>query len=530
MRFSLIDASSIRSIEASRYTNSVTTFRGLNQNLAIGDGEWSDMKNMSDHLYPSIATRRPRGVSELTIASPKALMHKNGLFYIDGTKAYYKGTERFTVSDTDKLIVGMGAYIVVFPDGIMYNTFTNETEYMAASMNQSGTVTFAPLSKGSVYTKITATGIHNKFKKGDNVEISGCTNSSYNGTHIIIDAGTNFIVISGSLDTQFTQASGLKFERKIPSLDFVCERDNRLWGCSTENHEVYCCKVGDPKNWYSYETGADMAWAATVGSDGDFTACTKFSTYCLFFKENTVHILRGDKPSNFSLSEKALPGVRTGCSRSVLSINDTLYYVGRNGIYSFDGAIPQKISDNIKGDISDAVASQYESKYYLSCKLDGVQKLIVYDPKTHIFDIEDDTEFKFADYSDGMLWYIGRENSLAKIYGDKNEVIDWFLEADDLSVMSLDMKYVSKIKLNLWLKTNTEVNVSMKFDDDPMWYKKGYIRATKNKTYTIPVNPMRCTKYCIRIEGKGQAIIMGMSTQIEQGSELNGSLQHQYIR
>ena len=284
MRLPVID------MARSKRSSMVSTFYGLNQNLQIQSGEWAEMKNISDHHYPAIASRPNRGTAELHMDGPKGILYKNGLFYIDGTKAYYKGTEKFTVSDTPKNIVGMGAYVCVFPDGIMYNTAKDTTEHMAASFTPSGTVTFAPLSTKSAFTKITAAGIHNTFNKGDNVEISGCTNASYNATKIITDAGTDFIVVTGALTSSFTQASGLKFERKIPSMDMVAERDNRLWGVSSENHEVYCCKIGDPKNWYSYETGADMAWAATVGSDGDFTALTKFSTYMLFFKENTINL------------------------------------------------------------------------------------------------------------------------------------------------------------------------------------------------------------------------------------------------
>lgn len=514
----------ILSTAPSKKVSLVDTFKGLNQNLLVGDGEWADMRNISDRFYPAAASRPARGTAERAFSNPKGIMYKNGLFYIDGTAAYFKGSKVFDVTNSDKLLAGMGAYICIFPDGIVYNTYTGERTNMVSSFTPSGTVTFAPLSDKSVFTKITASGIHNSFSKGDNVTISGCTNTAYNTTKVITESGTNYIVVTGSLDSSFTQSSGLKFERKIPELDHAAERDNRLWGCSSKNHEIYCCKVGDPKNWYNYESEADNAWAATVGSDGDFTGCAKFSTYMLFFKENAIHILRGDKPSNFSLTEKELPGVRAGCSRSVQSIDETLYYVGRNGVYAFDGATPQKISDNITEDISDAVSGTYQSKLYISCLLGGKRTLLVYDPRTGIWDKEDDATFLFAAYSDGQLHYVDVNKTLRTISGSESESIEWFMESGDISEGTMDQKYISKLKLNLWLEMNSEVTVKLKFDDEPLWHKKGYIRSTKNKTYTIPIMPKRTGKYRIRLEGRGQFKLLGMSKEVEQGSEVNGSI------
>ena len=89
---------------------------------------------------------------------------------------------------------------------------------------------------------------------------------------------------------------------------------------------------------------------------------------------------------------------------------------------------------------------------------------------------------------------------------------------------SLDQKYISKLKLNLWLEINSEVTVKLKFDDEPLWQKKGYIRSTRNKTYTIPIMPRRTGKYRIRLEGRGQFKLLGMSKEVEQGSEVNGSI------
>ena len=107
-------------------------FLGVNQNMITSRGEWAAMKNMSDQHYPAISTRPARGTVEKTFENPKGIFYKNGLFYIDGTKAYYKDKEVFTVTDGDKKLVGIGAYICVFPDHIIFNTFTGTVDHMTA--------------------------------------------------------------------------------------------------------------------------------------------------------------------------------------------------------------------------------------------------------------------------------------------------------------------------------------------------------------------------------------------------------------
>lgn len=528
MALPYIDNRTVKNLRRSRIELPVGAMGGLNQTVTPAPNEFADMKNMSSRDFPAAGTRENRGELGATIATPRGLFYKNGCFYVSGTKAYFLAsgastpTEVKTVTANGKKIAGLGAYIVVFPDKFMYNTSNGAVTELASSLTQSSTATFSPLTEGSVYTKITLTGIGNSFNQYDAVTISGCTNEAlkqFNATKVITEKGTNYIVVTGKIEETLTQQSGLKFARKVPSMDFICERDARLFGCSSENHEVYACKPGDPTNWYNIEGISTDSWAATVGSDGEFTGVCAYSNYVLFWKENCVHILRGDKPSNFSLMERALPGVRKGCDRSLEVVNDTLYYVGRNGVYAFDGASPVKISDNITGEITQAVASQQDGKYYLSCLLDSVQTLLVYDTKNHLWHKEDDTRFKFAQYADGELHYIDGSNKLTTITGDREETIDWFLESGDITEGSLSQKYIGRLKFRLWMALDSIAIIYARYDDGAEWERVITIRSTKDNTYPVHIIPRRCHKYRWRIEGHGQMKLMGMSREVEGGSE-----------
>ena len=422
--------------------------------------------------------------------------------------------------------------------------------FPAKTHTQSGTMTFEPYYSGSDKTKISGGGLGTKFSEGDVVTIAGCSSSAYNTSKTVLQAGTNYILVDGTLSasftqasgititrtkykaddiivkrTAFTQASGITIKRKCQDMDFVCEHNNRLWGCNSLTHEVYASKLGDPTNWNCYEGLSTDSYTVTVGSDGDFTGCISHSGYVLFFKENSIHVMFGAKPANFQLNSKNMPGVRKGCEDSLQVVAETLYYVGRNGVYAYDGAVPLKISQGITEEITDARASQQDGLYYLSCLKGGQQTLLTYDPKYQIWDVEDDAKFKFATYGDGALYYIDAENKLTTITGESDETIWWSMESGDLTESALDQKYISKAQFNFLLEAGAEANIYFRYDDDPLWEKKGTIYSTKRNTYTLPIIARRCNRFRWKIEGKGQMKLFAMAINVEGGSEQNGSIQ-----
>ena len=688
----------IRSI-GNKTEQAVGEWNGLDERLVIDTNAFHATKNMSTRFFPAASTRLPRGNAQQTITKPNGLYWKNHLFYISGTQCYYDGSavSGMTVTDGAKQIVGMGAYICVFPDKVILNTANGEVSHIDATYTQSSSINFAELSQDSSFCKITASGIQNTFKQydgvtfsgvndkafqvdgadatkvvneigtnyivvpaviqnawtgavtmeassgstkisgtginsnftsndvikvigtkddalnvsgkavtsngsgyiiinsafpsknfsqsgtatfspyytgsnltriyipnlgdtfseGDVVTIAGCTGSAaaYNGTKTIKQAGTNYILVDGTLNsnitqasgititrtkhtssgvtvkrTSFTRASGITMKRESQSMDYVCEHDNRIWGCSSLNHEIYASKLGDPTNWQCYEGVATDSYTVSVGSDGDFTGCVSHGGYVLFFKEDAIHMMYGNKPANFQLTTERMPGVRSGCSRSLCVVNETLFYVGRQGVYRFDGATPTKISEQIVSDLSAAVACQQDGKYYLSCLKDGNQAMLVYDPKYNVWEHEDDEQFKYAAYGNGVCYYIDAGNALRTLTEDRDVQFDWSIESGDVREPTLDQKWISKAKYNLWLDAGSEANIFFRFDEDPIWHRAGTVHSVVSKTYTIPIIPQRCSRFRWKMEGKGQAKLLAMAITVEGGSEINGYIQSAFRR
>lgn len=506
---------------------SIGSFLGLNHQTVIQENEFSDMRNMTTDAYPALATRDFHGEVEKHLEKPNGLFWKNGLAYVDGTELFYRDQKIADVTDSRKQMVGIGAYIVVFPDKLLYNTHTGELEYLEVTWHQTKSASFTQTTTGSTLVKIASEGIGTAFSQYDGVVMSGCDNEAFNKSFVIQEQDADYIVVIGDLEKGFTQQDGLVIRRSVPNMDHVCENENRLWGCSSANHEIYSSKLGDPKNWQAFEGLSTDAYAVTVGSDGDFTGCLSHLGYVLFFKEDTIHKVFGNKPSNYQVTTSyPVRGIAKGMERTACITNETLLYASRSEICSYDGAQPESVSERLMGlDFSEGVASHMDGKYYASlCDTSGTWAIYVYDLKRGVWTKEDDVRLVDMVYGDGMLYCVDADGNLYAMKGDRKEKLTWFLESGDLLEGTIGNKYVKKMKFHFKLEPESEVNIWMQYDEQPDWILAATIKARSYRTQNVTVIPRRCQKYRYRLEGYGKAVLIAMSKVIGMGSDHNGGI------
>ena len=117
-------------------------FLGLNKGLNIGAGEFAAMTNMTNDYYPVFGTRKKRGIID-TMTDPMGVVGGDKFSYVDNNKLYFNQSYVMDLAATGKerTLVMMGAYLCVFPDGIVYNTITMQSESIENTQITSGTVT-----------------------------------------------------------------------------------------------------------------------------------------------------------------------------------------------------------------------------------------------------------------------------------------------------------------------------------------------------------------------------------------------------
>lgn len=514
----------------------IGVFGGLNQSSVGADNEFLDMKNVSSRLYPSL-TLCEQSIPFADLSEPFQFFWKNDNYFITADTIMKQGENgkrlKLNRKDLDRTLVGMGAYICIFPDKQVYNTATGELLDMEASYTQSGSISIAPVSEGSSFVKIQGTNLGKAFKKDDVVTLSGFTQHTdvLNGAKAIKEIGDNFIVITavdenGAALRSITEESGVKIERKLPDLDFVCEFNNRLWGCSSANHEIYASKLGDPTNWNSYQGTAADSYAVSVGSDGEFTGVISQQGYVVFFKEDYIHTIYGTKPSNFSLDTVQARGVMKGCSKSLCHVNETVMYVGRDAIMAYTGGMPESVSDKLNLRWSSAVANQWKGKYYVDLTLLKKTTTYVYDLVHNIWMKEDEHENKLLSrfYANGILFETReKERHISSRFTSLEEIrtgdMDWYLESVYLEEGTIDKKKVHSLQFNVELQENAYFSVYVRYDNETIWRRVATVTADKRNTYTVPLKLKKCERYQYRLEGRGWFLLYGMSKTIGKGSE-----------
>lgn len=512
----------------------VGVFGGLNETEITAENEFSDMKNISSDMYPGLTIRKERGSLIKKITKPNGLFWKNGLIYIDGTSLYYDGTLMGSVEDSKKKLVGMGAYVCIWPDKVVLNTKTKALTKIEASWTQSGTISVAPVSEGSTYVKISSTGIGKNFSRYDAVNLDGFTTfkDQLNVPKVIKEISDDYIVIiatqsDGSALTSFSQSSGVTVKRSCPDMDYICEFNNRLWGCSSENHEIYASKLGDPLNWNAFEQISTDSYAVSIGSDGDFTGCLSHKGYVVFFKENYIHTIYGTKPSNFTIDTVEARGPMKGCEDSLTRVDEAVFYAARNAICMYQGSTPEPISDKLTISYKAAVAGQYNSKYYISLEdQDNNWHLYVYDSRrsslyeTSLWCKEDSLRMLFTCFAEGKLYYIDSDGNLETMEGtDYENQLEWLLTSGTMEEKSLNRKKLHKMQLSIDLDRDSLLEIYLKYDDWDEWKLIKTIIADERKSYLIPISLRRCDHYRYKLHGFGRFRLYGMSRTVESGSD-----------
>lgn len=399
----------------------------------------------------------------------------------------------------------------------------------------------------STYVQIHSAGIGKGFEKDDGVkitiskEVSGLENIFINkeedGTRstntYIVDKDSDNITIPGIISATLGNIDGLSLtvERKVPEMAYITECNNRLWGCSKDGHEIYCCKLGDVKNWNLFKGSSVDSWAATIGSDGQFTGAITYLGYPMFFKEDCVIKIAVSATGGHQTKETRCRGVQNGSNESLTIINEVLYYKSPTGVCGYNGSLPYSISDEL-GEISygNAVGGTIGDKYYISmCDSKGEYSMFVYDTKSGLWIKEDNTRaYAFCRYKDELYYIDFADKTMKSVNGTllydvpekKTENrVDWFAESGPIGYSSPDNKYVGRITMRITLEHGTNVDVYIQYDSMGEWEHKFNMSGTGTRTFSLPIVPKRCDHFRYKIAGKGSCKIHSISKTVEEGSE-----------
>ena len=508
-----------------------------------------------------------------------------------------------------KKIVSMGAYVCIWPDKVYFNTIDlsdkgsmerkltisgsnvslslcrlDGTNYDMTQITVSATAPAGPTNGQywidqsgdadvlrqyttstqewtevpTVYTKISGNGVGSGLKEYDAVDITGMEAqnsatqkvkdqvSELNGSHIVYQAGENYLVVVGLLSGTVSalKAQSVKINRTVPDLDFICESNNRLWGCKygLENgkvvNEIRASKLGDFKNWSCFMGISTDSYTASIGTDGVWTGCVNQKGYPVFFKEQCIHKVTGGTPSAFQISTTKCRGVQRGSWRSVQIVNETVYYKSAGGVMSYDGNMPSEISTAL-GNVaySDARAGAIGDKYYISMKdTSGAWRLFTYNTKSGNWYREDNTKaLGFGAAGDELFLIDEINNTLLSVNGSVGTLEadpEWLAEFGITGVEyetnmygklsrndQVGHEYLTRFDIRMYLEEGGKAELEIMYDSNGVWTKQGEIRGTRMRSFLLPVSARRCDHLRFRIKGRGEFRIYSIGRYLEVGAD-----------
>lgn len=336
-----------------------------------------------------------------------------------------------------------------------------------------------------------------------------------------------------------------KLQKNVPQMDYITVSQNRIWGCSSENHEIYACKQGDATAWYQYAGLSSDSYAVTIPNGDKFTGAVTYSDMPYFFTENMAYSIMGNKPKNYQVQNYELRGVEDGAYRTIAQKDGYVYYKSKSGIERFNGNNAQSLTEylDLEG-MKGYVGQTNNDKYFVFLGTDENADLYVYDIKKRLWhkernikpesssmdmvELDNNLYLASGDIAQGEFIKLIRINGKAKEVADillnnipEYDTPKWFVESGEFNGDSILKKYITKLMFEMKLEQGSKISISFMYDDSGEWEE--VFRTTDKhvkKLINVPLLVRRCERIRYKIKGLGQAKIYTITFTYEGGSEI----------
>jgi hypothetical protein len=447
--------------------------------------------------------------------------------YVFSNTAYFKLPEGASTSigwghatvvrknwDALNSVLNVGDPIAIFDDVTNKYVQTTVKAVTATTLTLADSISDQTDSSWAIYGNLADGSIpllSDSFKVGDVVKVKGGSNDL---SFQISKIEGNVLYADSEIFTAEAVDEIVTVERAIPDLDFICESENRLWGCSNKERTIFASALGDPTNIYTYQGVSTDSYAVPVGSEEDFTGCIAYGGSVLFFKEMKLHKILGSFPAEYMMYSYDFEGVQKGSHKSLAIVNEVLYFKGIHGVYAFTGS-PTLISANFgEREFYHAVAGSDGDTYYISMtdrevKSDSESYLFAYETEKRIWVLEDHVSVSDFARIGGTTYAL--ESGEVWLYGANETSADdeWLVQFTPLYESIEGRKSYSRILLRVELPLGSYLIVEARFDSGA-WLEAGKVIGSRQDVIPIMIPINRCDKFELRIKGKGKCTIHNM--------------------
>lgn len=362
-------------------TRGLCTPRYREKNSATG------LLNFSSAVYPWLKNReRFRYLNYALDFSHGVGIHNDTFFYAVGNKFYYGADEKFEVSEGKKQFCVFNGRILIFPDMLYFNPETDEHGRFGFT---TGEITYTIAHRTTAGVDCGLSGINSAdidltqyFKVGDGIKITDEQGLGISGFHTIIGIVRQ---LKGLVFEKFEFGDGEsytltgKLSHGSPeTCDAACISGGRVWVAG--DNKIYASTLGDECNWAVAGDDEKSSFVCNLGGGEKINACIDLEGNPVFFSENKIYKIYGDRASNFYLKCCAnWGGVSRSMRDTVAVVRDKIFYVSPHGLTCFDGSTP-RVLERTPFEATDVVTAASDGKRYYAVVAEAAgNRLYVYD-------------------------------------------------------------------------------------------------------------------------------------------------------
>ncbi len=383
-----------------------------------------------------------------------------------------------------------------------------------------------------------------RIREGDAVELRGMTVPQNNKIAIIREIGRDG---DGNAQIRFSEycfkapldpegnpkvrwnESEISISRKVPDMDILFEHGNRLWGA--KGKEIFVSKIGDPRNWNSFDGVASDSWYLPTQGKGSFTAGISYGGYPRFFREGSMVTVYGSIPSGYQTAEQVLLGVKAGEHGSLCNCNGLLFWLSPEGMVIYNGN--SYLQEQVFGDwkLRNVIAAADERYYYCMAEVESPateepgQTLFRFDTEGKQWTREDGS-YQSLTCDMGILYGLRKNGDIDILNGRGRRIVDTeegnfvsHVEFGDFTDGTMSRKGMNRLRLRIEVEENAHVELWIQYDSTGEWRRLRRVTKLGKGTVTVPVVPRRCDHYRIKLEGYGAWKLHGIERERYFGSD-----------
>ena len=519
---------------------------GLNKNPFIQDNQFSSTTNLSTRNYPWLSPRPSRYAAVTLSGTGWALVYANlKTSWVDGTSFKYDSTTKGSVTASSKSMVDFNGKIGIFPDKKYYDY---DNDAFATMLGKCRLLKYGYDANGDIdYTQTTKIRNKNIIKVLPSTAYTLVNDKSYTVASVYYyDVNLNFI---SSADVNFasftTPATCYYFnfditgtdltcavsitnavypaETSIPAISYATTLNNRIWGVYGDN--IYACAPGDINDWTTFTVPTTLAsdsWTVDTGTGGDFTAICTYKNHVYAFKKDGMWKQFGDNALNFEFVRISSVGCIS--NKSIVEVDNKLFFLNRNGIYMYEGGEPELYSYELNETYKSGVAGGDDRYYYISLYNGSTYNLYVYDTVAKVWVQEDNTnvtEFIYqysAAVPNGYITALHSDNKIY-IYNLGSETVTMTLITKEWDENSFNKKGVSALNVMADLETSSTLSIHTRVNNGGWTLVKSAYATTDKNSFRVPITLKRANHFQLKFTMVGDGKIELVSREMYVGGK-----------